>query len=291
MVPWDARAARWDDYAIVVVRTTWDYSFRRDEFVAWADRVGDRLHNSPAIVAWNSDKHYLADLGEDGIAVVETTYVAPGDDPPPIDGEVVVKPTVSGGGRDTGRFAAADAQLALDLIASIQAQGKTAMVQPFNPSVDTVGETAVVTIDGQFSHALRKHAVLRPGEVAPIRDDALQAAEAMYDPELVVAGSATDAEVETALEVVSAMERRFSYSPLYARVDLLTGEDGTPALLELEAIEPNFYHGQAPGLGRTIRAGDRGARGAPGRLGPTPPGRVPAGTSPTPAGSAATRSG
>ena len=75
-------------------------------------------------MAWNSDKHYLADLGEDGIAVVETTYVAPGDDPPPIDGEVVVKPTVSGGGRDTGRFAAADAQLALDLIATIHGTGQ-----------------------------------------------------------------------------------------------------------------------------------------------------------------------
>ena len=61
-----------------------------------------------------------------------------------------------------------------------------------------------MTIDGQFSHALRKHAVLRPGEVAPIRDDALQAAEAMYDPELVIAGSATDAEVETAASTWSA---------------------------------------------------------------------------------------
>ena len=59
------------------------------------------------------------------------------------------------------------------------------MVQPYLSSVDAAGETAIVLVDGELSHELRKGAVLRPGEVAPVRDDALGAAEVMYDPDLV----------------------------------------------------------------------------------------------------------
>jgi glutathione synthase/RimK-type ligase-like ATP-grasp enzyme len=252
LVPWDERDATWDAYELVLIRSTWDYSRRRDEFVAWADRVGERLHNPPALVRWNSDKRYLADLGAAGIPVVETEYFAPGDEPPAIHREVVVKPTVSAGGQRTGRFSGAEAETALALIGSIQAEGKTAMVQPFNPSVDEVGETAVVMVDGEFSHALRKRAVLRADEVAPVRSDAIGAAETMYDPGLVTAGEASEAEIETARAVVADLERRFGSVPLYARVDLLAAPDGTPVLLELEAIEPNFYFHQAPGSARRL---------------------------------------
>ena len=115
------------------------------------------------------------------------------------------------------------------------------MVQPFHPSVDSAGETAVLCIDGEPAHVLRKGAVLRPDEVAPIRDDALGAAEVMYDPELVVPGAATEDELELAREIVAEVERRFDYLPLYARVDMIRDADGAPLLLELEAIEPNFY--------------------------------------------------
>ena len=185
-LPWDDAGADWPAYDAVVIRSTWDYAFRRDEFVAWAESVGARLHNSPAVVRWNSDKRYLAGLAEAGIPVVETAFVGNGDPPSAVAGEVVVKPTVSGGARDTGRFAAGRHPEALALIERIHASGKIAMVQPYVKSVDTVGETAIVCLDGEPSHVLRKRAVLRPDEVAPLRDDALRAAEVMYDPELVL---------------------------------------------------------------------------------------------------------
>src|SRR5262245_40570512 len=75
---WDAPAAAWDGFDLVVIRSTWDYARRRDEFVAWADRIGDRLHNSPAVVRWNSDKRYLGDLAGAGVRAVPTEYLAPG---------------------------------------------------------------------------------------------------------------------------------------------------------------------------------------------------------------------
>ena len=243
-VPWDDPAANWADFDAVVIRSTWDYAFRRDEFVAWADQVGKRLHNSPAVVRWNSDKRYLGELAGAGFRVVDTVYVEPGQEPPPLAGELVVKPNVSGGARDTGRFSEATHATALELIRSIQAAGKVAMVQPYVASVDSVGETAIVCLNGEPVYALRKGAVLSADEVAPLRDDELAAAEAMYDPELVLPGSASDHELELARAILAHVAERFDYMPLYARVDLIQGEGGEPTLIELEAIEPNFYLGQ-----------------------------------------------
>jgi hypothetical protein len=246
VIAWDRPGVAWSGFDAVVVRSTWDYARRRDEFLAWAEDVGARLHNSPPLLRWNTDKHYLADLEADGIGVVPTRYVAPGEPAPELEGEVVVKPTISAGGRDTGRFGAAAHGQALALIAAIQASGRTAMVQPYMPVVDEVGETAVLMIDGEFAHALRKRAVLRPDEVAPVRDDAVGAAEIMYDPGLVTATDATQPQVDHARAIVADIAERFGYRPLYARIDTIPGPGGEPLLLELEAVEPNFYLDQVP---------------------------------------------
>ncbi len=239
--PWDDGDVDWDTYDLVVIRSTWDYTQRLQEFVAWAERVGERLENAPAIIGWNSDKRYLGDLGDAGLPVVETHYVEPGETPAPIEAEVVIKPTISAGGRDTGRFGPGSAGTGIELIERIGAGGRTAMVQPFLDSVDSEGETAVVLIAGEVSHVLRKRAVLRADEVAPVRDDAIGAAEIMYDPELVLAGTAEEDELELAARVVDEVGRRFGATPLYARVDMLRDPAGAPLVLELEAVEPNLY--------------------------------------------------
>jgi glutathione synthase/RimK-type ligase-like ATP-grasp enzyme len=243
---WDADGVDWAAFDAVVIRSTWDYARRHDEFVAWADSVGERLFNPPAIVRWNSDKRYLGDLAAVGLPVVETAFAGPGDPLPAVDREVVVKPNVSAGGRDTGRFAAERAREAHALVEEIQASGRVAMVQPFQHSVDERGETACVFFDGKFSHALRKRAVLRPDEVAPVRDDFLGAAEVMYQSDLVGPAEATDAELELAEAILAEIRTRFDTELLYARVDMLHDADAAPVLLELEAIEPNLYFDQVP---------------------------------------------
>jgi hypothetical protein len=120
------------------------------------------------------------------------------------------------------------------------------MVQAYEPSVDTTGETAILCIDGEPAHALLKRAVLRPDEVAPVRDDELGAAEVMYDPGLVTRSEASPAQLEHARAVIAHVAERFGYLPLYARVDSVMRADGEPVLMELEAIEPNFYLSQVP---------------------------------------------
>ncbi len=242
---WDDEAVQWERYDAVVIRSTWDYSQRLDEFLTWVDRVGTRLHNAPPLVRWNAHKTYLADLAEAGIPTVPTRFVLPRDAGPKLDGEVVIKPTVSAGARDTGRFGPAAHGAAAALVESIQASGRIAMVQPYVPEVESIGETALVCLNGEPCHALRKGAILRPDEVAPIRDDGVGAAEVMYDPALVVTGTAGEAEVALARQVLDHVTERFGYLPLYARVDMIPGPGGKPMLMELEAIEPNLYLSQA----------------------------------------------
>jgi hypothetical protein len=248
--PWDGDAD-WGAFDLIVIRSTWDYTWRRAEFLAWARAAGDRLRNAHELIEWNSDKRYLGDLAGAGLSVVPTTFVGPGDPEPELGGELVVKPSVSAGARDTGRFSAATHEEARQLIGRIREGGGTAMVQPYLSAADTAGETAVVFIAGHVSHVLHKKAVLAPDEVAPLRPGGIEAAEAMFDPELVTAGAASDAQLETARLVMGHVGSRFG-TPLYARVDLLTGTEGGPVLLELEAVEPNLYFGTTPGVAERL---------------------------------------
>ena len=41
--------------------------------------------------------------------------------------------------------------------------------------------------------------------------------------------------------VLAASRRRTGVQELYARVDVLPGDDGAPVLLELELTEPSFF--------------------------------------------------
>src|SRR5690606_38402718 len=113
-------------------------------------------------VRWNSDKRYLRDLAEAGFPVVPTTFVEPGDPLPELEGEVVIKPNLSAGGIDAGRFSEAAHAAAREHIRAIQASGRAALVQPYQRSVETTGETAVVCLDGEVSHPLHKRAILPP---------------------------------------------------------------------------------------------------------------------------------
>ena len=241
---WDDPSVDWAAYDLVVVRSTWDYTLRRSEFLEWA-RAVPRLQNPVDVLAWNTDKAYLRDLAAAGVPVVPTTFVAPGQAYAPPVGEVVVKPTVSAGARDTERHA--DARDAAPLVARLHAQGRTAMVQPYLSGVDVDGETAVLLLDGEASHGARKAALLAGMELDADDDLAVMSPREPAADQLAVARAALAA-------VPSA-------GPLlYARVDLVPGPDGSPVVMELELTEPSLFLRFAPG------AAQRCARAVAARL-------------------------
>ena len=241
---WNDPAVDWGAYDRVVIRSVWDYTSDLGAFIAWCRQIGaDRLRNDLALVEFNADKRYLSELSA---PTVPTTFVSGGDPLPTLGGEVVVKPNVSAGARDTGRFPADHHAAALALIDHIRAGGRTALVQPYLPGVDERGETAVVFIGGERSHVLRKRPVLRSPGVAPLGDAAGAPAAVMFEDDLVLAADATAAELELAAAVHGQIADRFG-APLYARIDMVPDADGAPVVIELEALDPCLYMGQAPG--------------------------------------------
>jgi hypothetical protein len=239
---WDDPAVDWAAFDLVIVRNTWDYPLRRDEFVAWARSV-PALANPADVIAWNTDKRYLRDLAAAGVPVVPTTWVAPGEAwSPPAEGEFVIKPAVSIGSRDSGRYRLPEqGDLAAAHVARLQAAGRLTMVQPYVSSVDSYGETALIFLGGAYSHAIRK------GPMLSGPDPLVQGADGpgLYVEEEITARTPTEAERAVAEATLRALP--FDASRLlYARVDLLATPDG-PIVIELELTEPSLFVGTAAG--------------------------------------------
>ena len=222
---WDDPSVDWSAFDLVVIRSTWDYTVKVDAFLDWAERVPN-LCNDADVVRWNHDKTYLRALHAHGVPCVPTRWDP--DDVP--HGRWVVKPTISAGARDT---ISGDRDDAIAHVERLRAAGRTAMVQPHLSAVDEVGETALVYIGGEHSHAVRKGAVL--GRLR--RDDGT------YEADQVSPLTPTTAELELAEHVLDTIpfDRR---SLLYARVDVIPDDDGDPVLLELELIEPDLFLSQ-----------------------------------------------
>jgi glutathione synthase/RimK-type ligase-like ATP-grasp enzyme len=247
-VVWDDAAVEWGSFSAAVVRSTWDYAARREEFLAWADRVAasTRLFNPPRVLRWNTDKVYLRELARAGVPVVPTGWIAPGE---PVDlprgGDFVVKPSVSAGAMNTARYSPDRLEAAADHVRRLQREGRTAMVQPYLSRLDEAGETGMVYIAGEFSHAIRKGAILK-GEVKLV--------DGLYAEEELSARGPDPAEREVGRRVMEFLGEPL----LYARVDVAPGPEGSPVVLELELAEPSLFFKFGPGsaarLARAIAA-------------------------------------
>lgn len=230
---WDDEDVDWASFDLALIRSTWDYSWRAGEFTAWAEECGKltRLANPAAVVRWNTDKRYLGDLAAAGVPVVPTRYAAPGEVPDLPDAhEYVVKPTSGAGARFAARCTPDEHATALRQVERMHAEGFTAMVQPYMSSIDTAGERALQFFGGRLLHASRKGAVLTPGTPYDERKVAHPGLEPW---------SPTPAERAVAERALAAVPD--APELLYARVDLVDGEDGRPRVMELELVEPNLF--------------------------------------------------
>ncbi|PZR55173.1 hypothetical protein DNL40_02020 [Xylanimonas oleitrophica] len=256
-VVWDAPDVDWPAYDLVVVRSTWDYSTRREEFVAWAESV-PRIANSADVLRWNTDKSYLRALEAASVPVIPTIWLDPArhfskravHTRMPAFGDFVVKPVVSAGAKDTGRYQPVSAQsraLAIEHARRLLDSGRWVMIQPYVTSVDTTGETCLTFVDGVFQHATRKNALLT-GPSRPTVGLGLYMEEKMSP----VEATPEQLSVATKALEVAAAELGLTDPLLYARVDLVSGDEG-PLVIELELTEPSLwmqYSGAVPTLTR-----------------------------------------
>ena len=233
LIAWDAADDDWSAFDLVVVRSTWDYTERLADFLAWASSV-PRLANPASVLAWNTDKRYLADLAAAGVPTVPTTFLGAGEElVVPDAAHLVVKPSVGAGSMGAEKFAAADHRAAQAHLDRLVADGSVAMVQPYLDRVEAEAETGIVLIDGTPSHAIAKGAMLVVSELdrsGLFRAEAIEPREPS-DAELAVARTA----MEAAGQILG-----LDGPLLYARVDLLPTDAG-PVVIELELTEPSLF--------------------------------------------------
>ena len=249
----DAAVADWDDpeidwaaFRLALLRSAWDYAERLPEFLAWADRTAalTALVNSPAIIRWNTDKHYLAELARASVPVVPTRFVEPGEGAAAElnrflteerAAEWVVKPAVGAGSRDAARYSRSEERLASEHVQRLLDAGRSVILQPYLDQIDHHGETALIYFGGRFSHAIRKGPLLQRGS-GPT--------EELFAVEHITPRIPVAEELQVGDRVLAALP--FA-APLYARVDLIRTGQGTPCLLEVELTEPSLFFAHAPG--------------------------------------------
>jgi O-ureido-D-serine cyclo-ligase len=240
VVDWDDPAVDWSDFALALLRSTWDCHERLGEFLPWLERVAavTTVHNPPRVVRWALDKHYLAELEHKGVAIVPSQFVEPGDSAAGAlqqflrqhpSGDLVIKPAIGAGSRDAQRHTRDAGAAILQHISRLLAERRSVLLQPYQERVDEQGETALVFFEGRFSHAICKGALLQRGS-APTPGP--------FAPEIIAPRTPGRDELAVAERALAALP--FD-PPLYARLDLVRRGDGSPGVLEFELAEPSLF--------------------------------------------------
>ncbi|MBB6628644.1 hypothetical protein H5V45_15065 [Nocardioides sp. KIGAM211] len=227
---WDDPEVDWAAADLVVVRATWDYQRRCEEFLTWVRAVEEHtpvLNGGAEVFAWNADKAYLLELAAE-VAVVPTLLVGNRTLVPDLEaalaafGPIVVKPRTGASG------------VGVLVIAHRQDPALQGLVlppwvaQPVVESVRTQGETSVYVIDGHPVAQLHKQPSGDEIRVHELYGGATR--EVPVEP----------AAAQAALAAMAATERVLGRSLDYGRIDLMA-YDGGLVVSEVELIEPGLY--------------------------------------------------
>ncbi|WP_223670980.1 ATP-grasp domain-containing protein [Kangiella shandongensis] len=242
ILPWDTDCD-WSQFDACLLRTTWDYQERIDEFMQWIDRVSrqTQLLNPKPIIEWNSHKRYLRELEQAGIAITPSEWLIRGQtyDVAALMGKHgwqrgFLKPLIGANARECLRFSLSSEE---ELSAAQQHVDRLCtkedlVLQPYLANVETFGETSGIFFNGKYSHGTRKVPV--KGDFR-VQDD-YGASDFVYH--------LSEAEQELAEKAIQHVTAQVG-APLYARVDFLHHKDGAAFVNELELIEPSlfFRHG------------------------------------------------
>ena len=233
-IPWTQPNVDWDDYELVVVRSTWDYQNDAERFLkvlATIDASKARLENPLEVMRWNIDKVYLKELEAKGVPIVPTRWLHGlsaghiaelqsefGTD------QFVVKPLIGANADDTFRIGM-PSESCPNLASAVQTfRDRDLMAQPFIESIQSPGEYSLFYFGGEYSHSVLKTPA--DGDFRVQEEHGSSLASITPGEDLLRAGALA----------MQAIEK----DVLYARVDLVLVED-RPALMEIELIEPSLY--------------------------------------------------
>lgn len=230
---WTDLQVNWPQYDAVILKSPWDYFDKIKEFESWLDLLETgkvRVLNPVNIIRWNSNKSYLLDIEKAGLAIVPTQIVPQHTHfkAAPFftawqTNNIIVKPVVSGGAKNTFSITSANASEFENRVNELLEQ-EAFLVQPFMPEVQSQGEWSLIFLNGNFSHCVLK--VPKSGDFRVQH----------YFGGIIIPTSPPAHVLTYAQKLV----QQFAAGCLYARVDGLES-NGEFRLMELELIEPFLF--------------------------------------------------
>jgi len=211
IVIWNSEYVNWEEYEMVIIKSTWDYFNKPEQFRTWLKEMQDReinIYNSPETILWNMDKSYLKDLEKGGIPVIPTIWLDKGTETDlPIvmsqlkSNEIIIKPRISGASKNTFKVAGHNVMEVQQHFNDLIRQ-EDFMAQPFMPQI-MEGEYSFIFFNSRFSHAVIK---------APHKDD--------FRVQHYFGGSITPYAPDKSIEQqAQKVVDSFAKDCLYARVD------------------------------------------------------------------------
>lgn len=219
------------DCEIHLLRNTWDYCTRFQEFLTFLDQLqnsGGLILNPVELLRWNLNKRYLVHLAARGVPVVETLFFEsslPDKLPSFLDRTetVVIKPSVSANSFRTQRSSWDELKLKSSDYWKLD-NGAHWMLQPYCESVEQEGEMSLIYFGGKPSHAVRK---------VPVAGD--------FRVQDTYGGKAVEVPFsESFLSIGGKVHAALDWQPAYSRVDLVLRK-GNWLLMELELVEPSLF--------------------------------------------------
>ncbi|MBC5993200.1 ATP-grasp domain-containing protein [Pontibacter cellulosilyticus] len=230
---WDDPEVDWTQFELIILKSPWDYFDKIDAFYTWLDKLeqlGCRVLNPVQTVRWNADKRYLKDVQDKGMKIVPTVWLQKGSTFNAGEAfatlgseKIIVKPSVSGGAKNTFALTPADAEAKTESINELL-QEEAFLVQPFVEEIKTKGEWSFLFFNGEYSHTVLK--TVKPGD---------------FRVQHFFGGTIHTPEPPAALlEAAHNIVDNFAQDCLYARVDGVE-INGELHLMELELIEPFLF--------------------------------------------------
>lgn len=238
--PW-TEAGDLSGFDIVLPLLVWGYNRRIAEWYAFLDRLESEslpVVNPVALLRWNSDKAYLAELDGKGVPTVatrlsdalnirdlESARTAFACD------TLVIKPPVSAAADGTFKISPGEG-------VPTAAAGKRMLIQPWMAAIASEGEYSLMFFGGAYSHAIIKQPKAGDFRVQPH----LGGTEVPCPPP-----PGSEALARAALAAAPA-------PAAYARVDMIADAEGQLRIMELELIEPSLWLDHSPDGGAAYAA-------------------------------------
>ncbi len=224
---WNA-VCDWSQYRAAIVRTTWDYTQKLDEFLVALKNISSQtqLVNDHETIRWNAQKTYLRDLKNWGLSIIPTEFSWPQNWTSLFTmwqtDTLMVKPQIGASSVNTFKITRET------IPAGPLFVGKP-LIQPFRKRIFSEGEFSFHFFYGEFSHAIQK--IPKQGDYR-VQEE--------YGGNIIsIAPSPQDLALATSIYKI--VESKLQTPTLFHRVDLVRNDNGELEIMELELVEPSLY--------------------------------------------------